>query len=252
MANGDVDGGTVRAGAEDEADELGTVAEINGRAGARGRDGLFTDQAALGDADGGYVQEEAKVAGDAEAAGVGIAVAVDEEEVRHLAEAAEGAGQDWHLPEGQEAGDVGECDGGLDDLVLDDGEVGIGEEDDGGSSEGGPASDGPVDEGDVGAGDEAGVGGPAFGDDAGGQADLDGDGLSGGDVPGMEAAQLHGPNTTAARTIEPENQQTQVEPYLMPVSYWMVMSRKLPGGTVTVWGVGAGKGRAGSGGWGSR
>ena len=197
MANGDVDRGDAIAGAEDEADEVGAVGQLG--AASDFQRGLFvlTDEAALGDAYGGDVQEEAKVAGEAEAARVGEAVAIDEKEVRRPLQLLEGAGEDWHLAEGEEAGDVGEGDGLVYEVVLDEAEVGVGEEDDGAVAvRPFDAAPGRLAEGDVCAGDvphpfEA-VLGVAFGDDLGGEAGLDGGRPGGGDAPGVEVTQSHG------------------------------------------------------------
>ncbi len=131
MPYGDVDRGDAVAGAEDEADEVGAVRQIDAASHFRSRFVVLTDEAALGHAYGGDVQEEAEVAGEAEASRVGEAVAVDEEEVRRPLQLLEGAGEDGHLAEGEEAGDVGEGDGLVDEVVLDEAEVGVGEEDDG-------------------------------------------------------------------------------------------------------------------------
>jgi hypothetical protein len=51
------------------------------------------------------------VAGDPEAARVGVAVAVDEQKVRLRFDAFEGEGEGWYLAEGEEAGDVGKVTG---------------------------------------------------------------------------------------------------------------------------------------------
>ncbi len=197
MPNGDVDRGDAVTGAEDEADEVWAVGQLG--AASRFRRGLFvlTDEAALGDAYGGDVQEEAEMAGEAEASRVGEAVAVDEEEVRRALQLLEGSGEDWHLAEGEEAWDVGERDGLVDEVVLDEAEVGVGEEDDGATAvrRFGSAR-GRLAEGDVGAGDVAhpfgAVPGFAFGDDLGGEAGLDGRRFGGGDAPGVEVTQSHG------------------------------------------------------------
>ena len=197
VANGDVDGGDAIAGAEDEADEVGAVPQLGAASGFRRGLFVLTDEAALGHAYGGDVQKEAKVAGEAEASRVGEAVAIDEEEIRRALQLLEGAGEDGHLAEGEEAGDVGEGDGLFDEVVLDEAEVGVGEEDDGaapgrrfGSAQGRLA------EGNVGAGDVAhpfeAVTGVALGDDLGGEAGLDGGRFGGGDAPGVEVTELHG------------------------------------------------------------
>ena len=159
------------------------------------------------------------MAGEAEAARVGEAVAIDEEEVRRPLQLLEGAGEDGHLAEGEEAGDVGEGDGLFDEVVLDEAEVGVGEEDDGASARRFGSAQGRLAEGDVGAGDpstslragsaqgrlaEGNVGagdvahpfgavrGVALGDDLRGKAGLDGGRFGGGDAPGVEVTQLHG------------------------------------------------------------
>jgi len=197
VPDGDVDGGDAVAGAEDEADEVGAVPQLGAASGFRR--GLFVAayEATLGHAYGGDVQEEAQVAGDAEASGVGEAVAVDEEEVRRPLQLLEGAGEDGHLAEGEEAGDVGEGDGLVDEVVLDEAEVGVGEEDDGAAAvRPFNSARGRFAEGDVGAGDVAdpfgAIPGVAFGGDLGGEAGLDGGRLGGGDAPGVEVTQSHG------------------------------------------------------------
>ena len=86
---------------------------------------MTADEAALGHAYGRDVEEEAEVAGDAEAPLVGEAVAVHEEDVRRALQLLEGAGEDGDLAEGEEAGDVGEGDGLVDGVLLDEAEVGV-------------------------------------------------------------------------------------------------------------------------------
>jgi hypothetical protein len=187
VADGDVDGGDAVAGAEDDADEVGAVAELAAGSGFGQRVVVTADEAALGDAYRRDVEEEAEVAGDAESSLVGEAVTVDEEEVRNLLQLLEGAGEDGDFAEGEEAGDVGEGDRLIDGVLLDDAEVGVGEEDDGAAAV-------HIGEGDVGAGDVADSIRPALGDDLGGEAGLDGDGLGWGDAPGVEVTQSHGAN----------------------------------------------------------
>ena len=140
VAHGHVHGGHGVAGAENEADERGAVAKLGGVAGGGAGRGVLAGEPALGDADGRQVEEEAEVTGDAEAAGVRVAVAVYEDEVRGVFEALEGKGEQGDFAEGEEAGDIRECDGGLEDMVLDEAEVRVGEEDDGGAGEGGAAA----------------------------------------------------------------------------------------------------------------
>ena len=119
-------------------------------------------------------------------------MAIDEDEIRGMFEALEGEGEQGDLAEGEEAGDIGEGDGGLDDVMLDEVEVRVGEEDDGGAGEGRLPSQRPACEGDVGSGDETDACGIAGGDDAGGEAGLDCGGLPGGEGPGVERAEAHG------------------------------------------------------------
>ncbi len=190
MADGDEHGGDAVAGAEDEPDSLASVAEIDSGAGLGRGVGVLAHEAALGDAYRGEVEEEAEVAGDAEAARVGEAVAVDEEEVGGPPQLLEGAGEDGDLAEGEEAGDVGEGDGLLDDVPLDQREVGVGEEGDGGNC--GVASTALTLESDVAASDEPRFAGPALGDDLGRESNLDLLGLGDGDAPGVELAESGG------------------------------------------------------------
>ena len=201
MADGDVDGGDAVAGAEDEADEVGAVAQLGAASRFGRRDVMTAHEAALGDAYRRDVEEEAEVAGDAEAALVGEAVAVHEEEVRGALQLLEGASEDGDLAEGEEAGDIGEGYGLVDGVLLDEAEVGVGEEDDGAAAVGpfDPSTklrtgfaQGRLGEGDVGAGDVAHPPRPAFRDDLRGEAGLDGDGLGGGDAPGVEVTESHG------------------------------------------------------------
>src|SRR3972149_1143792 len=69
---------------------------------------------------------------------VGVALAVGEEEVGGALQLLEGLEEGGELAEGEEAGDVGEGDGGFDDLLLDGLQIGVGEED-GGADEGVPS-----------------------------------------------------------------------------------------------------------------
>jgi hypothetical protein len=177
VSDGDVYGGDAVAGAEDEADEVGAVAELGAASRFGRRVVVSTHEAALGDAYRRDVEEEAEVAGDAEAALVGEAVAVHEEEVRGALQLLEGAGEDGDLAEGEEAGDVGEGDGLVDGVLLDEAEVGVGEEDDGAAAL--RRAQGRLAEGDVCAGDVAYVARRALSDDLRGEAGLDGDGLGG-------------------------------------------------------------------------
>ena len=204
MAYGDVHGCNGVAGAEDEADELRAVAKLGGVAGGGAGRGVLAGEPAFGHADGRQVEEESQVAGNAEAPGVRVAVAVDEDEVRGVFEALEGEGEQGDFAESEEAGDIGEGDGGLEDVVLDEMEVRVGEDNDGGAGEalrhaGSAArfqllrvSGLRADEGDVGGGYEADACGIAGGDDARGEAGLDGGGLPGGEGPGVEGAETHG------------------------------------------------------------
>ena len=80
----------------------------------------------------------------------------------------------------------------LDDVALDDRQVRLREEYDGGAGQGRLPPVRPVDEGDVGGGDELHVTGIALADDLRREAGLEGDGLGGRQVPGMEVAEEHG------------------------------------------------------------
>src|SRR3989304_2753599 len=135
-----------------------------------------------GGADGGEVQEEAEVAGDAEPSRVGVALAVDEEEVGGALQHLERLEEDGELAEGEEAGDVGEGYGGFDDVLLDGLQVRVGEEDDGGA--GGVAPTAAAQEGEVAAGDGADIG-------LGRVAVEEGDGFGWGGGPGVQGADAH-------------------------------------------------------------
>ena len=82
MAGGDVDGAHVGAGAQDRADLLIAVEQRRPRASLAAGFLVGSDEAGLGGADCGRVQQHAEVAGDAEAARVGQALAVAEQQVR--------------------------------------------------------------------------------------------------------------------------------------------------------------------------
>jgi hypothetical protein len=91
VARRDVERTHTIASAEDGADDLVLVEEGGTAAGGVGeRPGLFAEQPGLGATDGGHVEEESEVAGEAEAPRVGVTLAIDEEEVDGPAEAREG------------------------------------------------------------------------------------------------------------------------------------------------------------------
>src|SRR5690606_35168063 len=109
----------------------------------------------LGAADGGQVEEHAAVAGEAEAAGVCVAVAVEDDDVRLPAEAPPRGGDGGQLAEAEQARDVGERDvdgggrlvHGLERLRVD--------HDDAGVAAAGEALDGEVRTGDEARGETA-------------------------------------------------------------------------------------------------
>ena len=195
VAGGDVEWRDSGPRAEDEADDLPFVGEGDAGAGFGGERRVFAAKAALGDTYGGDGGEEADVGGDAEATGVGVALAIDEEKVRDHGELLEGPGEGGDFAEGEEAGDVGEGHRTLDDALFGDVEAGVSHEDGGGSGEAGaggaPAAARAVDVGDVGGGDKAAIGGVAGADDSGGEAALEGDGFGGRQVPGVELSEAH-------------------------------------------------------------
>ncbi len=181
MAGGDVEGGDADAGAEDEADRLTAIDKRDAGAGF-GREGsVLAAEAALGDADGRDAGEEAEVAGDTEAAGVRVALAISEEEVGRCSELFEGQGKGRGLPKGEESGDVGKGDRAFDDALFNELKGRIGEDDGSGAGEASagstPASAWTVDVGDIGGGHETDVPRAARENHVGSKALLDGDGF---------------------------------------------------------------------------
>src|SRR3972149_4869296 len=85
--------GRARGGGLSIACRRGGWGRLGGGAGGGAGRGVLAGEPALGHADGRQVEEESQVAGNAEAPGVRVAVAVDEDEVRGVFEALEGAGQ---------------------------------------------------------------------------------------------------------------------------------------------------------------
>lgn len=195
VARRDVQRSDAGAGAEDEADDLAGIGEGETGAGFRGKGGMPAAEAALGDADGGNAGEEAEVAGDTEAAGVGVALAVDEEEIGPWGELFEGQGKGRDFSKGKEAGDVGKGDRAFDDALFDELEGRIGEDDGSGAGDTGaggtPASTWTVDVGDIGCGYETNVPRTACENHIGGETPLEGDCRGRRDVPGVKSAQAH-------------------------------------------------------------
>src|SRR5690606_16668989 len=92
------------------ADDLVLVDQRRGGAALLAQPAVPADVDGLGAADGGQVEEHAAVAGEAEAAGVRVAVAVDDDDVGLPAEALPRGGDGGQLAEAEQAGDVGERD----------------------------------------------------------------------------------------------------------------------------------------------
>ena len=152
---------------------------------------------ALGAADGGAAEEEAEVGGEAEAAGMGGALAIEEDDVGAAAQFSEGGFEGGAFAEGEQAGDVGEGGFGFGGGDFEDFEVGETTDDDGGgeAGDGRGAGAGRAARfvGDVGAGDGA-EGGEvewAVVAEQGAEALLDGDGVVVSQEPGMEVAEFH-------------------------------------------------------------
>jgi hypothetical protein len=151
VADRDEEGAAAGLTAHDGADDLALVFERRPVTGQRPWLGEAAEQPRLGDADGRPVQEHTQVAGEAEAPGMGEALAVDHDEFGRLVQHRQGRQGYRHLAEGEKAGAVGKADrlgclGTLQELK------GLGIEADG-SGEGGLAAPAEVD---VDAGDPAG------------------------------------------------------------------------------------------------
>jgi len=91
---------------------------------------VLAGEPALGAADGRQVEAVPDVAGEAEAAGVGDALAVAHEHVGPGAQPRAGAEHDRRLAEAEQAGQVGEPDPSRGRDLLDDLEPGQGDDDD--------------------------------------------------------------------------------------------------------------------------
>ena len=181
VAGGDVERGDAGPGAQDKADDLAGVLQGGAGAGFLRKSGMAAAEAALGDADRGNAEEEAEVAGDAKAAGVRVALAVDQEEVGPRSELFKGQGKSRDLPKGEEAGDVWKGDRGFDDALFNELEDRIREDDGSGAGEASagstPASTWTVDVGDIRGGDETDVLRATFEHDPVGEALLESDGF---------------------------------------------------------------------------
>ena len=203
MAGGDVEGGDAGTGAEGEADDLVLVDEGDAGAGFGRERAVFAAEAALGDADCGEAGQDADVAGDAEAAGMRVSLAIDEKEVRPAGQAFQNEAESGGLPKGEEAGHIGESNGTLDDGLLHDIKAGMGQQN--GSRPrhagpgGAPAPTRGVDVSHVGGGNEPHVPGVAFADDAGSEPLLAGGRIGGREVPGVQVQETHAVQYTETR-----------------------------------------------------
>jgi hypothetical protein len=109
VAHGHVHRTDVVPGAQGRADHLPAVAQRHEGATAASRLGVLSHQAALGAAEGGEIEQHAQVACQAEAARMGAAVAVAEEQVGPRTQPGQGLEQRRDLPKRQVAGHVGEA-----------------------------------------------------------------------------------------------------------------------------------------------
>jgi len=143
------------------------------------------------------------MAGEPEAAWVSVSLAVDEEEIGPACEALEGEGEGGNLTKGEEAGDVGEGDRALDDVLLHRIEARVGHHDGGSAGEAGasgtPASAWRIDVSHVGGGNEPDVPGVAFADDARSEPLLAGGRIGGREVPGVQVQETHAVQYTETR-----------------------------------------------------
>lgn len=112
VADGDEQRFDIGSGSQDGADDiLGFgVVEVFETTFGFGRFFISADQAALGAADGGFVEEQAQMGGDAHPAGVGDSLAVDHEAVRLDVELFDGRQAGRRFAERQQAGDIGHGD----------------------------------------------------------------------------------------------------------------------------------------------
>ena len=108
VADGDEEGAAAGLAAHHGADNLALVLERRPIAGQWPGLGEAAEQARLGDADGRQIQEHAQVAGEAEAPGMGQALAVDHDEIGRLVQHGQGSQGYRDLAEGEKAGAVGE------------------------------------------------------------------------------------------------------------------------------------------------
>ena len=118
VADGDEERAAAGLGAHDGADDLTLVLERRPVAGQWPGLGEAAEQARLGDTDGGEIQEHPQVAGEAEAPGMGQALAVDHDEIRRLAEHGQGRQGYRDLAEGEKARAVGKGRGPGDQSTL--------------------------------------------------------------------------------------------------------------------------------------
>ena len=188
VAGGDVEGFDAVAGAEDPADVLAIMFELHGGAGAGAGRAMGAAQAGLGAADRGAIEPEAEMGRGAEAARMGEAVAVDEEEIGDALEFAQRAEDDGGLAEGEKAGDVGEGGGKRRARGLDEFPAGPAEDGDDGVAVDGAALVGDVDAGDEHVGFQGEV---ACEVEGGGEAVLEFAGGGDGAGPGVEVGDVH-------------------------------------------------------------
>ena len=79
---------------------------------------MRADEARLGAADRGPIEDQPQVGGEADPPGVGDPLAVEEDEIGRLVQLREGRDQRRSLPEGEKPGDVGERDAGREGRLL--------------------------------------------------------------------------------------------------------------------------------------
>jgi hypothetical protein len=192
VTGGDVKGRNPFARTQNQADQLILINQLGRGPAFWARCCVLAAKAALGDSDRRQIREQAEVAGDAEAARVCEAVAVDEQEVWLALQFRERLSQHGSLAERKETGDVGEGDGGFDYMMFDERQLGIRDENDGGASETRLSPVRAVDEGDVGGGDVANVAWVAMRYHLRGELRLERDRLARAKIPGVKVAEEHG------------------------------------------------------------
>lgn len=191
MANGDVQRRDVLPCAQYEPYHLSLIDELYGSAALRWRKCGFTAEPAFGDADRWDTGQQAEMTGDAEAARVGEAVAVDQNQFRLSSQLPECLRQQRCLAEGEQAGNVRERHGRLDHVRLGQIEGRIGEHDDGCARLCWP-SVGPLDKRNVGGSHQADVPRVAFGDDLRRQLGLERHRFARRQVPTVKVTEDHG------------------------------------------------------------